>query len=822
MRRIFFLSLLGVVVFTGGAAFAADVAFNDDILEAMIESQLVDGSSNPIPATTASGHAGVDGVIDSADLDGTSGAGQMGNAGSGLIGVLGGMGGDGPEPLIGVTDLTGLQACPNLSLLMIAGGDVQNWAAISALSFPQIDIGFGIPLAAVMASNCAVDDADIVAMNLAGLVSTVNVLSFENDGPGNANTITDASMGTIGAGAYFELGLSGNPGITDISPLTGQSTLGAFGGVSITDCGITTGLSAVQTWLPSIERLDLSGNALADLSGLNLTGFGGLREIRFENNSIASLAGLDLSANGSLEQVYFGGNAIVDISPLATINPTSGKVTFDLANNQIADIHAFVAKASQINYINLNGNPLSVDACCVDRPDLQAASVSLDVGSACDSATFNVTVTIVGNGIVTVGGSTVTSGVAIPLQCNQMVWCNANPAPSWNFSGWTGDVTDTNQSINFNLDGDKNLTATFTEVVVPKVNLTIEITGHGTTVPAAGVHQVNQNEWVNLEATPEAGYGFLGWLIDGNTNTSLNTGVFMDTDKTVTANFTTEPVPKVTLSIASEGQGTTDPVPGDYQVNQLSYQQVSATANPGYVFVGWTGTVSEWDAIQNPLNLYMNEAKSITAHFEAVHPVTVTINTVGNGTSDPVEGVYTQDLGTSFHVEGTAAPGGDWEFWEFVVETDLGFRRVGGTGTGLGPYSTDIQLLGDTIIWVRFRETESVTTRTVYLTVVGGGTTDPPPGNYTLPLGSNFKCKAVEKSHWRFDQWLSIDIGPAPGEPPRTNPNESIYMDYSKIITARFVYDEDFVLPVGGLAGMAGLAAMMAVSGVAILRRRKK
>lgn len=74
--------------------------------------------------------------------------------------------------------------------------------------------------------------------------------------------------------------------------------------------------------------------------------------------------------------------------------------------------------------------------------------------------------------------------------------------------------------------------------VVPKVRLSMTANGSGTTNPSvAELHTYDKGDIPDISATPSSGWSFAGWSGDLTGNTTPTT-LTMDTNKTVTANFT--------------------------------------------------------------------------------------------------------------------------------------------------------------------------------------------------------------------------------------------------------------------------------------------
>ncbi|MQY57130.1 hypothetical protein GH140_02925 [bacterium] len=128
--------------------------------------------------------------------------------------------------------------------------------------------------------------------------------------------------------------------------------------------------------------------------------------------------------------------------------------------------------------------------------------------------------------------------------------------------------------------------------------------------------------------------------------------------------------PKVTLTTAASptNGGTIDPAPGIYNYYVNSEETVTASANSGYTFSGWSGDAS---GTTSPLDVTLDSNKSITANFQA-RPT----GDDGNGSS-PSEG------GLCFIA--TAAYGSPSHFYvkvlrdfrdEYLVSSKLGRRFV--------------------------------------------------------------------------------------------------------------------------------------------------
>ncbi len=163
------------------------------------------------------------------------------------------------------------------------------------------------------------------------------------------------------------------------------------------------------------------------------------------------------------------------------------------------------------------------------------------------------------------------------------VTLTATPSAGWEFVGWSGDLSGTENPTTVQLFGDRTAVARFDPI--PTYALTTTVVGEGAIAsdPSGPVHEAGTV--VSLTATPAAGWQFAGWSgVDGQTQAS--TSVLMDGDRSVTASFVEE-VP-LSLDVTSIGQGTTtvDPDAPSYAFGESV--TVSAAAAAGWQFAGWT------------------------------------------------------------------------------------------------------------------------------------------------------------------------------------------------------------------------------------------
>ena len=134
---------------------------------------------------------------------------------------------------------------------------------------------------------------------------------------------------------------------------------------------------------------------------------------------------------------------------------------------------------------------------------------------------YTLTLIVVGEGAVTPGNGTYSSGANVPL--------TAAASEGWTFSGWSGYATGT-ENTTITMDRDKVVTATFTQ---NEYTLTLFVIGEGTVSPGNGTYVHGTN--VSLGAAGAEDWSFSGW--SGDASGTENTTITMNEDKVVTATF---------------------------------------------------------------------------------------------------------------------------------------------------------------------------------------------------------------------------------------------------------------------------------------------
>jgi uncharacterized repeat protein (TIGR02543 family) len=169
------------------------------------------------------------------------------------------------------------------------------------------------------------------------------------------------------------------------------------------------------------------------------------------------------------------------------------------------------------------------------------------------------------------------------------VTLTAEPADGWEFAGWTGGVTGTDNPVTVTMDADQTVTATFQAI---QYALTLETVGQGQVTPSPNLAAYDPGAQVELIAEPAEGWTFVGWSGDAG-GTDNPTSLTMDADRAATATFeelvrtlsgqvTARGLPVAGAAVRVASQETTTDEGGNYQIPLSLDQRINADgAAPG-------------------------------------------------------------------------------------------------------------------------------------------------------------------------------------------------------------------------------------------------
>jgi uncharacterized repeat protein (TIGR02543 family) len=211
------------------------------------------------------------------------------------------------------------------------------------------------------------------------------------------------------------------------------------------------------------------------------------------------------------------------------------------------------------------------------------------------------------------------------------VTVTAEPEAGYQFNGWSGAFTGTDNPVRIGMDENMSIAASFVPMTY---TLSVSATNGSVALsPAGGVYTAGTV--VTLTATPAAGYRFSGWS-GAVTGTSNPAALTINGNRSVAASFV--PITYTLNVSAANGSVTMSPAGGIYNAGTV----VTLTATPavGYQFSGWSGDLA---GTSNPATVTMDGDRSVSANF-AVIPVTTykltTSATNGSITLTPAGGTY--------------------------------------------------------------------------------------------------------------------------------------------------------------------------------------
>ena len=172
------------------------------------------------------------------------------------------------------------------------------------------------------------------------------------------------------------------------------------------------------------------------------------------------------------------------------------------------------------------------------------------------------------------------------------------------------------------IDEEGSMTDPAEETVNYSLTTAIIPSDGGSVSPSGG--EFEEGSEVTVEATAEPGFSFSSW--DGDLSGNENpTVITMDSDKSVTAIFE-EDSEIFSLTVSTDGSGTVSPGSGDYE--EGTEVELTATADPGWSFIGWEGDLS---GTTNPQTITMDSDKEVTAVFEDIRSEYSVMLTLSDG-----------------------------------------------------------------------------------------------------------------------------------------------------------------------------------------------
>jgi len=260
-----------------------------------------------------------------------------------------------------------------------------------------------------------------------------------------------------------------------------------------------------------------------------------------------------------------------------------------------------------------SSNPLTyLDTCSatisIDTTDVGPGTLTVDVldsatNTAQQTLTYNVVPTYAlttaanpsgGGSVLPASGGSYASGTVVPV--------TEIANPGYVFTGWSGACSGTG-ACSVTMNAVESVTANFVPLYV--LTTAANPSAGGIVLPASG-GSYSSGTVVPVTETANPGYVFTGW--SGACSGTGACSVTMNAAESVTANFV--PLYVLTTAANPSAGGIVLPASGGSYTSG-TVVPVTETANPGYVFTGWSGACSGTGAC----SVTMNAAKSVTANF---------------------------------------------------------------------------------------------------------------------------------------------------------------------------------------------------------------
>lgn len=626
----------------------------------------------------------------------------------------------------------------------------------------------------------------------------LNCEAYDNKDPGNENADGFAAKLTCGTGNIFRNCVA-HHNIDDGWDLYTKSDTGPIGAITLENCiahsngTLTTGIS--------------SGNG--DKNGFKLGGedIGVNHIIRrciaynngkhgfTYNRNLGSMEVSNNSAYNNAERNFnFDGGTSVFKNNLSYFS--SSHTNDRIIGTQTGTSNAFWTNNASANFTVTSADFVSLTPGANANPtgngflNLAAGSDLINAGvitsgityagsapdiGAVESGSTTTTYTLSVSASPAAGGSVSRSPNTSNYAAGTIVTLTANPASGYVFSGWSGSISGTSNPVTLTMDGNKSVTATFTQTAT-NYTLSTSVTGQGSVSPASGTFASGTN--VTLTATPASGWQFSNWSgsVTGSTNPVTLT---MNSNKSVTAIFTqTSGSTSITL-----------------QENATGFCSVNGTVdsnNAGFTGAGFANTTNAaGTGVMYKVAFSSAGAYTFTYRYASIssRPARLLINgaTV----------ISTIDF----------PPTGSWTSWATVSASatisagthDVRLEAIGSEGLGNIDY---LQVTGTTPAAASCTAT---TTYTLTTAVTGQGSVNPANGTFTS--GTYVTLTATPASGWQFSNWSGNVTGATNPVTITMDGNKSVAATFTQISSTSTIRIEDAATPTSGYCSVDGSRA---------------
>ena len=412
---------------------------------------------------------------------------------------------------------------------------------------------------------------------------------------------------------------------------------------------------------------------------------------------------------------------------IAGRSPTPGSVTYPF--NDGAEVTITATANSGYRFANWSGDCTGTGPCVVTADAARSVTANF-------VATFDLTT----SASPAAGGTLTGAGT---YDTGAMVTVTASPNIGYRFGSWGGDCTGTG-ACTVTMSAARTVAANFIRtwglVATPAPRGGGTVTGSGTFDDGASA---------TVTQTANTGYTFAGW--GGACSGTGACSVTMTAHRFVVAHFSAS---SGTFSLYVRAQpadgGTVTPAMDGTHSAGTSVT-ISATANTGYVFGGWTGGCAAASC-----SITMNSHRVFIARFNRTGLRLRTGVSPSGGGSVSGAGSYTE--GQSVTVTATANSGYRFERWT-------------GAPAGCTGATCTFTMQRDRTVRAHFLRTYRLTTT---VSPSGGGTVT---GGGTYDSGASVRVTARANAGYRFERWSGACTGSG---------TCSVTMSGARTVTAHF------------------------------------
>jgi len=201
-------------------------------------------------------------------------------------------------------------------------------------------------------------------------------------------------------------------------------------------------------------------------------------------------------------------------------------------------------------------------------------------------------------------GETTPSGVAL-FSPDSQVNVTATPNPGYSFGFWTINGSSTNSSNPYSFEIQSNTTLVPSYIQF-NYTLTVNAPTNGAINGSSGYY--GGGVVLNLTATPDQGYSFVNWVLDGVNYTANPISIDMISNHTVSAYFALD---QYLLTVNNQKGGSVNATTGTYPYGATI--TLLAAPSTGYNFSYWL--INGVNYTVNPFTITISGSNNATAYF---------------------------------------------------------------------------------------------------------------------------------------------------------------------------------------------------------------